>query len=168
MENKFELLNEVHNNQSKYPPCIVSIVNYLISRKIENKNACKKIRSNYRDIWNDYIKKPKGRISKMNYSMFLNNKYGRTRMSEFHSLKEKTNNIWNDILRYDLICIIHEIKLTKFTKNELSEFLINLSNYIEHNKDIDVVDKKYRNFIIYVTPLRLSEIVLFLLVNNEY
>ena len=168
MENKFELLNEVYDNQSKYPPCIVSKVNYLISRKIENKNACKTIRSKYKDIWSDYIKKPKGRIQKMNYSMFLNNKYGRTRMSEFHSLKEKTNNTWNNILRYDLICIIHEIKLTKFTKNELSEFLINLSNYIEHNKDIDVVDKKYRNFVIYVTPLRLSEIVLFLLVNNEY
>lgn len=167
MENKNQLLNEVYNNQSKYPPCILSTVEYILTRKKENKNACALIKSQYKDIWNDYIKRPKNRISKMNYSIFLADKYGRSIMSDFYSLKDKTNRSWNDILRYDLKSIIYEIKLIKFDKNELSDFLANLSEYNKSDKNIEIVDNKYRNYIFYIAPLRLSEILLFLLVNNE-
>ena len=142
------------------PPCILySIRTFNHVNRLSNQ-ASLEIRTKYRDVWNEYIRRPRfGRTEKFAFSNHMTVKFGRQRVSNFHELLQRRRDR-RDWLTVQSPVLRAELRLASCANTELKPIVEWVADLNANNPSR--VPNKWINWI---SPKHVSEIALWRLAN---
>lgn len=156
------MVNEVLSNKCKYPVCVVRSAERFKHISEMSSASCTEIRGHYRDVWNAFKKCPTSRLGKFKFSMILRDRFGKDRMSVFHTL---INNIKEHrvFIKYEARVLKCEIALASLPKEEL----ISCLKFVEEVNSGATESYEAGEWYNMITPERFSEIILWRLINSD-
>jgi len=156
------MVNNVLSNKCQYPICVVRSAERFKHISDRSSASCTEIRGNYRDVWNAFKKCPSSRLGKFKFSISLNDRFGKDRMSVFHTL---INNIKEHrvFIKYEARVLKCEIALARLPKEELRSCL----KFVEEVNSGATESCETDGWYSMITPERFSEIVLWRLINSD-
>lgn len=153
------LIRDVEHNS--LPECISHFIHTFNDLSRKSNEASLEIRSNYLDIWREYVKRPRiGRTEKLKFSNYLMEKFGRQRVGEFHKLcqQRRDRRDWMTIQSFVLRA---ELKLVGCSKCELIPIMEWVSKW-----NLGEPTRVPNDWINWISPKHVSEIALWRLVNS--
>lgn len=102
------------------PECVRYQLEQFHELKEESNLASVRIRNEYREIWYDWIVRDTIYHKRASWSQYMNSKYGRERMGEFHTLCS-LRSAYQDFIRYELPAVRAMIELMICPIDELNE-----------------------------------------------
>lgn len=143
------------------PACILYAIGTFNDLSRKSNEASLEIRSNYLDIWREYVKRPRiGRTEKLKFSNYLMEKFGRQRVCEFHELcqQRRDRRDWMTIQSFVLRA---ELKLVGCAKCELIPIMEWVSKW-----NLGEPTRVPNDWINWISPKHVSEIALWRLLNS--
>lgn len=110
------LLNKVLSNSNSYPSRIINTAKKFQNDRVESAESLREIRANYYDIWQEYKNRPLAKAHQ--FSIGLNNKYGREQMRKFHELLSRAR-VRKDYFRFVAHQFRQEVKLAESNPKDL-------------------------------------------------